>query len=99
MDQMNVLNKMVQDPDYLSSDYTSKDFSQSSNQAGGAGVPRGAAGQQRRVHWGGVGVDRDAWAFAWAANGPALTCVLRRPEENGLCYLMVDASIGFLNGC
>merc|ERR1719472_540691 len=38
VDQMSLLNKMVQDPDYLSSDYASKDFSQSSNQAGGAGV-------------------------------------------------------------
>jgi len=37
-DQMSLLNKMVQDPDYLSSEYASKDFSQSSNQAGGAGV-------------------------------------------------------------
>jgi len=38
VDQMSLLNKMVQDPDYLSSSYASKDFSQSSNQAGGAGV-------------------------------------------------------------
>jgi len=38
VDQMSLLNKMVQDPDYLSSSYTNKDFSQSSNQAGGAGV-------------------------------------------------------------
>jgi hypothetical protein len=36
--QMQVLNRMVQDPDYLSAEHASVDYSQSSNQAGGAGV-------------------------------------------------------------
>jgi len=36
--QVESLTKMIQDPDYLSAEHTSKDFSQSSNQGGGSTV-------------------------------------------------------------
>jgi hypothetical protein len=37
-EQMSLLNKMMQDPNYLSNDYAGKDYSGSTNQAGAAGV-------------------------------------------------------------